>query len=82
MEEQKINNKPKISFMKNVLILMFSEVAVKVMGLIYKLVITNIEGFGDTGLGYYASGYQIYSLLLSLCSIGIPTVVSNWFQKD
>ena len=48
--------------MKNVLILMFSEVAVKVMGLIYKLVITNIEGFGDTGLGYYASGYQIYSL--------------------
>ena len=31
MEEQKINNKPKISFMKNVLILMFSEVAVKVM---------------------------------------------------
>lgn len=77
MEEQKINNKPKISFMKNVLILMFSEVAVKVMGLIYKLVITNIEGFGDTGLGYYASGYQIYSLLLSLCSIGIPTVVSK-----
>ena len=54
MEEQKINNKPKISFMKNVLILMFSEVAVKVMGLIYKLVITNIEGFGDTGIGYYA----------------------------
>ena len=50
-EKNTANAKPKISFMKNVLILMFSEVAVKVMGLIYKLVITNIEGFGDTGLG-------------------------------
>ncbi len=78
MKEQKTTNrKPKASFMKNVLILMFSEIAVKIMGLIYKLVITNIEGFGDTGLGYYSSGYQIYSLLLALCSIGIPTVVSK-----
>ena len=76
-EKNTANAKPKISFMKNVLILMFSEVAVKVMGLIYKLVITNIEGFGDTGLGYYSSGYQIYSLLLALCSIGIPSVVSK-----
>ena len=76
-EKNTANAKHKISFMKNVLILMFSEVAVKVMGLIYKLVITNIEGFGDTGLGYYSSGYQIYSLLLALCSIGIPSVVSK-----
>lgn len=65
------------SFMKNVLILMFAQIMVKILGLVYKFVITNFEGFGDTGLGYYSSGYQIYSLLLALSSIGIPSVISK-----
>lgn len=65
------------SFMKNVLILMFSQVTVKILGLIYRIVITNLEGFGDTGLGYYSAGYQVYSLLLAVSSIGIPNVISK-----
>lgn len=65
------------SFMKNVLILICSEVLVKLLGFIYKLVITNIEGFGDVGVGYYNSGYQIYALMLTLSSIGIPSVISK-----
>ena len=65
------------SFMKNVVILIFSQLLIKVLGLIYKLVITNIPGFGDKGLGYYAAGYQIYALLLALSSIGIPSVISK-----
>lgn len=65
------------SFMKNVLILGFSQILIKVLGLIYKLVITNIDGFGDMGLGYYSAGYQIYALLLTLSSIGIPSVLSK-----
>ena len=65
------------SFMKNVLILMFAQIMVKVLGLIYKFVITNFDGFGNTGLGYYSAGYQIYALLLALSSIGIPSVVAK-----
>ena len=65
------------SFMKNVVILIFSQLLIKVLGLVYKLVITNIPGFGDTGLGYYSAGYQIYALLLTLSSIGIPSVISK-----
>lgn len=65
------------SFMKNVVMLIFSQLLIKVLGLVYKLVITNIEGFGDTGLGYYSAGYQIYALLLTLSSIGIPSVISK-----
>ena len=65
------------SFMKNVAILIFSQLLIKVLGLIYKLVITNVPGFGDTGLGYYSAGYQIYALLLTLSSIGIPSVISK-----
>lgn len=70
-------NKKTNSFMKNVLILMFAQIMVKILGLVYKFVITNFEGFGDTGLGYYSAGYQIYSLLLAISSIGIPSVVSK-----
>ena len=65
------------SFMKNVVILIFSQLLIKVLGLVYKLVITNVPGFGDTGLGYYSAGYQIYALLLTLSSIGIPSVISK-----
>ena len=76
-EEINVKKKKGASFMKNVLVLMFSQIMVKILGFIYKLVITNIEGFGNTGLGYYSAGYQIYSLLLALSSIGIPNVVSK-----
>lgn len=69
------------SFMKNVLILMFAQIMVKILGLVYKFVITNFEGFGDIGLGYYSSGYQIYSLLLALSSIGIPSVISKLISE-
>ena len=65
------------SFMKNVVILICSQVLIKILGLIYKLVITNIDGFGDVGVGYYSAGYQIYALLLTLSSIGIPSVISK-----
>ena len=79
---EKLEKKKKsFSFMKNVLMLMFSEVIVKLLGLVYRLVITNAEGFGDTGLGYYSSGYQIYALLLTICSVGIPSVVSKFVSE-
>ena len=81
MEEENVNIevKPKktVSFMKNVVILMASHLLIKILGMIYKLVITNVEGFGDTGLGYYSAGYQIYSVLLTLSSVGIPSVISK-----
>lgn len=76
MKEVK-KSKKKSSFMKNVLMLMIAQVAIKVLGFLYRLVIINIEGFGDTGNGYYSTGYQIYSLLLTLSSVGIPTVISK-----
>lgn len=76
MEETK-KKKRQVSFMKNVLMLMVAQVAIKVLGFLYRLVIINIEGFGDLGNGYYSTGYQIYSLLLTLSSVGIPTVISK-----
>ena len=67
----------KASFLQNILMLMFSQVVIKVLGLVYKVVIVDVEGFGNTGNGYYSTGYQIYMILLALSSMGIPNVVSK-----
>lgn len=70
-------NKKKNTFAKNVLMLMFSQVLIKLLGLIYRLAITNVKGFGDVGNGYYSAGYQVYAVLLIISSQGIPGAVSK-----
>lgn len=65
------------SFMMNVLTVVFSQVIVKLLGFLYRAVITNIDGFGDAGNGYYNYGYQIYVLLLALSSVGIPNAIAK-----
>ena len=67
----------KKSFMTNVSIVMFSQIAVKLLGMVYRVVITNFKGFGDLGNGYLNVGFQIYTLLLAISSIGIPNAVSK-----
>ena len=67
----------KKSFMINVAIVMFSQIAVKILGMVYRIFITNIKGFGDLGNGYLNAGFQIYTLLLAISSIGIPNAISK-----
>ncbi len=78
MEAQdKIKREKGTSFMKNVAMLMIAQILIKVLGFVYRLVIINVDGFGDIGNGYYDAGYTVYSLLLTLSSVGIPTVISK-----
>ncbi len=65
------------SFVLSILIVLTSQVAVKLLGMIYRLVITNMEGFGDLGNGYLNAGYQIYVVLLAVSSVGIPNAISK-----
>ena len=67
----------KETFMQGVITIMFSQILIKVLGLIYTLYLTNREGFGDAGNAIYASGYQIYALLLTISSIGVPNAISK-----
>ena len=76
MAEEKIKTR-KESFMQGVVTIMFSQILIKVLGLIYTLYLTNREGFGDAGNAIYASGYQIYALLLTISSIGVPNAISK-----
>lgn len=67
----------KESFMEGVFVLMLSQILVKILGVVYKLYLTNREGFGDKGNAIYSSGFQIYALFLTISSIGVPNAVSK-----
>ena len=67
----------KESFMQGVFAIMMSQVLIKILGLVYKLYLTNKEGFGDSGNAIYSSGFQIYALLLTLSSVGVPNAISK-----
>ena len=78
LANSKTNKKiKKESFMQGVLELMVSQVLIKFLGFAYKWYLTNKEGFGDEGNAIYSAGYQIYALLLSISSIGVPNAVSK-----
>ena len=79
--EEKLRKEKNTSFMKNVAMLMIAQILIKVLGFVYRLVIINVEGFGDIGNGYYDAGYTVYSLLLTLASYGIPTVISKLISE-
>ena len=67
----------KETFMQGVITLIFSQVLIKLLGLVYTLYLTNRQGFGDRGNGIVAAGYQIYAMLLTISSIGVPNAISK-----
>lgn len=67
----------KESFMQGVVTIMFSQALIKVLGLIYTLYLTNRDGYGDKGNGISSGAYQIYALLLTVSSIGVPNAIAK-----
>lgn len=63
--------------MQGVVVLMFSQVIIKIVGLIYKLYLTNKQGFGDRGNAIYSAAFQIYALFLTISSVGVPNSISK-----
>ena len=76
MLEKKSKTKSE-TFLQGILVLIFSQVLIKVLGLVQTLYLTNRKGFGDAGNAIYMGSYQIYALLLSISSIGIPNAISK-----
>ena len=59
----KKNNRRKETFFQSIMALMLSQVIVKILGLVYKLYLTNKEGFGDEGNGVTSAAFQVYSVV-------------------
>ena len=77
MKKKKIGD-----FLSGIIVLMFSQVIVKILGMIYSLYLTNKQGFGDSGNAIYTSSYQIYAIFLTISSIGIPNAVSKLVAEN
>ncbi len=72
----KLNN-----FLQGIFSLIISQIFIKIFGVLYSLYLTNKTGFGDSGNAIYMSGYQIYALLLTISSIGVPNAISKLISE-
>lgn len=70
-------NKNKKKFMKNIGIIMFSQIIIKFIGVFYKLYLTNNEKYGDLGNAIFGAAFQIYAIFLTISSIGVPNAISK-----
>lgn len=56
-------------------ILAFASIISRIIGLIYRLPMTDI--IGDLGNSYYGSAYEVYSIMLIISSYSLPLAVSK-----
>ena len=68
-------------FSSSIISLVISQILIKIFGVIYSIYMTNKTGFGDSGNAIYMSGYQIYALLLTMSSIGVPNAISKLISE-
>ncbi len=54
--------------------LSIAAIAVKVLGLVYKIPLSHL--LGDEGMGYFNAAYTVYGALYLLCTAGVPKAVS------
>lgn len=67
----------KQTFLKGILFVMLSQIIIKVLGFVYRIILTNFKEFGDVGNSYYGSGYTVYTLILAVATMGIPNTISK-----
>lgn len=75
-EPQKRQKKQKKDdFLMQGMILAIAMVMTKVIGVVYRIPLTNI--LGDEGNGFYGYAYEVYAMALMLSSLSLPTAVSK-----
>ena len=73
-EKDKIGN-----FLSGVMALSLSTVAVKIIGLVYKIPMLRL--LGSEGMGYFNSAYEIYALLCVISTSGLPVATSLMISR-
>jgi len=67
----------KQTFLKGVIILFISQIVIKLLGFVYRVAITNLDGFGDIGNSYFGAAFQVYTVILAVSTVGIPSAISK-----
>ena len=65
----------KQSFLQGAGILAIATIVVKLIGALYKIPLNNI--IGKEGYAYFLQSYDIYALLLTISTAGLPVAVSK-----
>jgi len=65
------------SFAKGIIILFISQIVIKLLGFVYRVVITGMEGFGDMGNSYYGAAFQFYTAILAVSTVGVPAAIAK-----
>lgn len=69
------NVKKKQNFLVQGSILAVASILCRIIGIIYRVPLTNI--ISDAGMGYYNAAFEIYSILLIISSYSLPLAVSK-----
>ncbi len=70
-----IKSRKKHNFIVQGGILAVAGIITRIIGLFYRVPVTNI--IGDEGNGYYAAAYQIYNIMLLISSYSLPLAISK-----
>ncbi len=69
------NQNSQKTIVKGAMILSLSVLITKIISILYRVPVTN--ALGDIGNGIYSVAYQVYILLITLTSIGLPSAISK-----
>jgi len=78
-EGRSMSREKKQSFMGGVTVMAISTVFVKICGALYKIPLNNI--LGDEGVAHFMSAYNIYALLLTISTAGLPLALSKLISE-
>ena len=70
----------KKKFLSGVSVLTLSALAVKVIGLFYKIPL--LSYLGTEGMGYFNTAYELYALFCLVCTAGLPTALAVMVSGD
>ncbi len=79
MSETKKQRKSQ-SFLKGAMILGSSMIIVKLMGMIYKILLSNL--YGGVGTGLFNAAYALYNPLFMLSTAGFPIAISRMVSEN
>lgn len=73
-------SKKKQSLINGAAVLMMSAVIVKIIGVLFKMPLSNM--IGSVGRGYFSSAYEIYAPILAIAMAGLPAAVSKTVAEN
>ena len=75
MENRQTRKKKETNFVVQGTILAVAGIIVRLIGILYRVPMTNI--IGDEGMGYYSTAFNVYNIILILSSYSLPLAVSK-----